>query len=56
MPSCPTNLLSVSQLTDAGHAVVLDRSAPSIKIADSADTVALAREGKIWYLPCSFLR
>ena len=50
VPTCPTNLLSVSQLTDANHTVVLDNKDPRVEIAGSDSIVALTRENRTWCL------
>ena len=48
VPTCPTNLLSVAQLTDYGHTVALGKDRPRIDLCNDGGTVNLDRTNRLW--------
>ena len=48
VPTCPTNLLSVAQLTDYGHTVALGKHRPRIELSNDGGTVNLDRTNRLW--------
>ena len=48
VPTCPTNLLSVAQLTDYGHTVALGKDRPRIELSNDGGTANLDRTNRLW--------
>ena len=51
VPTCPTNLLSVAQVTDAGHSISLaggDNGTSAITVKDGGGKIDLTRTKRLW--------